>query len=250
MANNGKMIVYNTTKTTGAMAAAMGLFDKGVSQKKRVDKENSNFKSKENTPTTPQTRPNVNYEKKNYKTGQTYNKNQNGYNGKTKVYNPNWKPKQRVLSPEEKREKDIKTTLDALEIMMIDVGDEFTKMKGRNYRVKTGVADPYGGEVVLRVYQDDGDPTDIITVFDDDGVFNDFVAEHDSEQEIWDEIRKICLRKGFYNLRGIHGNKNGNPDCYLQIKGKVEDYVYMKWELLDVLRMVYDSDEELREAIL
>ena len=91
---------------------------------------------------------------------------------------------------------------------------------------------------------------DIITLFDDDGVLNDFIAEHDSEQDVWDEIQRFCLRKDFFSLRGIHSNVNGNPECYLQIKGKVEDYVKMKWQLLDTLKMVYDSDEELREAML
>ena len=233
MANNGKMIVYDKSKTTGAMAEAMGLLDKPKgTQNKRVNKDNSNFRSGKNTPAPIATQPNVNYKDKE--------------GGKNKMVV--WKPRQRVLSPEEKREKDIKLTLDALEAMMIEAGDEFTKMKGRNYRVKTGVLDPYGGEVIIRVYQDDNDASDIITIFDDDGVFNDFVAEHNSERAVWDEIRRFCLRKRFFSLRGIHSNINGNPECYLQIKGKVEDYVKMKWQLLDPLKMIYDEDKELREA--
>lgn len=235
MANNGKMIVYDKSKTTGAMAAAMGLLDE-VPRKKRVDKDNSNFKNGKNTPTSSETRPNVNYEKKD-----------GGNNNKTKIYNKNWKPRPRALNPEEKKEKEIKLTLDALEEMMVEAGDEYIKMKGRNYRIKTGITDPYGGEIIIRAFQDPADATDIITLFDDDGVFNDFVAEHDSEREVWDEIQRFCLRKRFFSLRGIHSNVNGNPECYLQIKGKVEDYVKMKWQLLDTLREVYDEDKELRE---
>lgn len=245
---NSKMIVYNTTKTTGAMAAAMGLFDKGTSQKKRVDKDNSKFQSKESTPTTPGTQANVNYEKKSYKNSQSYNSNGNN-SGKTKVYNKNWKPRPRVLSPEEQREKDTKITLDSLEAMMTEAGDEFTKMKGRNYRVKSGVADPYGGEIIIRAYQDPADAPDVITLFDDDGILNDFIYEHD-ENVVRADIMRVMSRMGNKDLCFIWNLKNGNPDCYLQIKGRVEDYVRMKWAILDVLKAVYDSDEELREAML
>lgn len=234
MANNGKMIVYDKSKTTGAMAAAMGLLDE-VPRKKRVDKDNSNFKSDKNTPTTSATRPNVNYGKKD-----------GDNNNKTKVYNKNWKQRPRMLSPEEQREKGIKLTLDALEEMMIEVGDEYTKMKGRNYRIKTGIIDSYGGEIIIRAFQDPADAADIITLFDDDGVLNDFIYEHD-EDEVRADILRFMSRVGNKDLRFVYNTKNGNPDCYLQIKGKVKDYVYMKWAILDVLQSVYDEDKELRE---
>ena len=221
MANNnkgGRMIVYDTAKTTGAMAEAMGIA-------KKKDKQLKKPASTTNAAT-------------NSTTANTTNTN-----------NKKFVPKKikKELTAEEKREKAVKTTLDALEAMMVEAGDEFTKMKGRNYRVKTGVLDPYGGEVIIRVYQDDNDTPDIITIFDDDGVFNDFMAEHDNEREVWDEIQRFCLRKRFFSLRGIHSNVNGNPECYLQIKGKVEDYVKMKWQLLDTLKMIYDEDKELKE---
>ena len=221
MANNnkgGRMIVYDTAKTTGAMAEAMGIA-------KKKDKQLKKPASTTNAAT-------------NSTTANTTNTN-----------NKKFVPKKikKELTAEEKREKAVKTTLDALEAMMVEAGDEFTKMKGRNYRVKTGVLDPYGGEVIIRVYQDDNDTPDIITIFDDDGVFNDFMAEHDNEREVWDEIQRFCLRKRFFSLRGIHSNVNGNPECYLQIKGKVEDYVKMKLQLLDTLKMIYDEDKELKE---
>ena len=230
MANNnkgGRMIVYDTAKTTGAMAEAMGIAKKKDKQLKKP--ANTTNAATANTATNTTTN--------------TTNINNNNNNKRFVA-----KKIKKELTVEEKREKAVKTTLDALEAMMVEAGDEFTKMKGRNYRVRTGVLDHYGGEVIIRVYQDDNDAPDIITIFDDDGVFNDFVAEHDNEREVWDEIQKFCLRKQFFSLRGIHSNVNGNPECYLQIKGKVEDYVKMKWQLLDTLKMIYDEDKELREA--
>ena len=206
-----KVIVYNTSKNTSAMDEAMGII-------KAVPKAKNNTTLK------------------------------NGLNNKLPYTQANVKfnnPHKKKNFNEEK-EKKVKIFLDKLEEVFADIDEEYLRLKNRNYYIRTNIKDFYNCTINLRVYHDPYDKTNIITVYDEDNTLIDYIW---GCKDIKAEIQYINrLVQNMASKRAKDFSLEFNPKEGLICKGTVEQYVSMKWVILDLLRDIYDCDKEMREA--
>lgn len=149
------------------------------------------------------------------------------------------------ISPEEKRRRTAWWTMHCVEEQLKDLGDKFSK-HDYEFRVRTESSDPYGGAITLRVFQDPSDGPKIISIYDDDEVLNDYINDNSSIRNLIDEINymvKVANNNNSFNIELVY-DKLGRGHC-LVAKGPVEQYAYMKWAILDILRKIYDEDDEV-----